>query len=107
MKLGLVFIVLIGIIMIEQSYGRPEELEEDLLRRVKRTCGCICACSTDGLADHKKKRSTEGLEVDHEMTKRHAPELALLAHYRNKRSPSARAPANCCCICDNGDHFHF
>merc|ERR1712215_527764 len=47
--------------------------------------------------DHDN-HSEEGLEIDHNMTKRFAAELDLLTHYsRQKRSPVPTP--GCCCVC--------
>eukprot|EP00092_Neocalanus_flemingeri_P084839 GFUD01106641.1.p1 GENE.GFUD01106641.1~~GFUD01106641.1.p1 ORF type:complete len:104 (+),score=20.72 GFUD01106641.1:65-376(+) len=97
MKVGLLLIFVIGIILIEPTFGRPEEGEENLVSRLKRGVCCHCACV--GLSG-RKKRSDDGQQLDHEMTKRFAPELELLSHYRNKRSPADRPRVIlCCCIC--------
>eukprot|EP00092_Neocalanus_flemingeri_P013571 GFUD01014636.1.p1 GENE.GFUD01014636.1~~GFUD01014636.1.p1 ORF type:complete len:102 (+),score=20.66 GFUD01014636.1:201-506(+) len=97
MKLGPLLIFVIGIILIDPSFGRPEEGEENLVSRLKRGLCCHCVCSG------RKKRSEDGQEIDHEMTKRFAPELELLSHYRNKRSPQEDPIHvhinNCCCSC--------
>ena len=100
MKLGVFLFFLIGMVLIDSSLGRPEEGEENILARVRRQ-GCIdCVCR------RLQKRSSDGLEIDHGMTKRFAPELALLSHYRNKRS-AQQVPAICCCWRNDSDESHI
>ena len=89
MQFVILLVCILGAVMIGGSEARPEEGEEDVLARVKRGC-CLCICGSG-----KKKRSAEGQAIDHGMTKRFAPELELLGHYRKKRA----ATGWCCCIC--------
>merc|ERR1739842_177865 len=92
----LVLVVLLGVVL-GPVQARPEEGEAAVLERVKRGC-CLCVCGSG-----KRKRAAEGQVIDQGMTKRFAPELELLSHYRSKRSARMQALQEaggwCCCIC--------